>query len=211
MKKLGLFESAVLACQRANTSEEELKKKLVEVSELAETTSSNITVACNEAYQWYLSVNKKHGAKKQLAEAAGVSDKTIGRYIAGGYVSVVTGEKVEAGSACNAINTYRMNLSDVEKVKSLSDWRKLVKASKEVLKGGAGNNGSGKGKTEPDTDTDNTDTNTDTTPDTDSDIPYWVQLCDLLAEEIGSGEVSLQEIAEYLTPLVAHNKDMITV
>lgn len=198
-----LFDSAVLACKRANASENELKAKLAEVQELSATTSSNITVACNEAYQWYLSVNRKHGSKAQLAEASGVSQKTIGRYIAGGYIEVVTGEKIEAGSACNAINTYKMNLSDVEKVKSLSDWRKLVKASKDVLKNGAGNNGNGKNA---ETDTDNTDTEADNA----EAIEYWVQLADLLAEEIASGAVSLQAVAEYITELVA-NKELATV
>jgi hypothetical protein len=201
MRKIS-FESAVLACKRANASEMELKAKLAEVQELSATTSSNITVACNEAYQWYLSVNRKHGAKAQLAEASGVSQKTIGRYIAGGYVEMVTGEKVEAGSACNAINTYKMNLSDVEKVKSLSDWRKLVKASKEVLKNGAGNNGK--------SDTDNTDTDTpdNKTPEADNAeaVEYWVQLADLLAEEIASGAVSLQVVAEYITELVSSDE-----
>jgi hypothetical protein len=199
-----LFESAVLACKRANASEIELKAKLAEVQELSATTSSNITVACNEAYQWYLSVNRKHGAKAQLAEASGVSQKTIGRYIAGGYIEVVTGEKVEAGSACNAINTYKINLSDVEKVKSLSDWRKLVKEAKAVLKAGAGNNGNGKGN-----DTDNTD---NTTPEADNaeGVEYWVQLADLLAEEIASGAVSLQVVAEYITELVS-NEELATV
>ena len=197
-----LFDSAVLACKRANASENELKAKLAEVQELSATTSSNITVACNEAYQWYLSVNRKHGSKAQLAEASGVSQKTSGRYIAGGYIEVVTGEKVEAGSACNAINTYKMNLSDVEKVKSLSDWRKLVKASKDVLKNGAGNNG--KGNTEP-------DTNTDTEADNAEAIEYWVQLADLLAEEIANGAVSLEAVAEYITAIVADSKALATV
>jgi hypothetical protein len=199
-----LFESAVLACKRANASENELKAKLAEVQELSATTSSNITVACNEAYQWFLSVNRKHGAKAQLAEASGVSQKTIGRYIAGGYIEVVTGEKVEAGSACNAINTYKINLSDVEKVKTLSDWRKLVKEAKAVLKAGAGNNGNGKGN-----DTDNTD---NTTPEADNaeGVEYWEQLADLLAEEIASGAVSLQVVAEYITTTVA-NKELATV
>jgi hypothetical protein len=194
----------VLACKRANASEIELKAKLAEVQELSATTSSNITVACNEAYQWYLSVNRKHGAKAQLAEASGVSQKTIGRYIAGGYIEVVTGEKVEAGSACNAINTYKINLSDVEKVKSLSDWRKLVKEAKAVLKAGAGNNGNGKGN-----DTDNTD---NTTPEADNaeGVEYWEQLADLLAEEIASGAVSLQVVAEYITELVS-NEELATV
>ena len=200
-----LFDSAVLACKRANASENELKAKLAEVQELSATTSSNITVACNEAYQWYLSVNRKHGSKAQLAEASGVSQKTIGRYIAGGYIEVVTGEKIEAGSACNAINTYKMNLSDVEKVKSLSDWRKLVKASKDVLKNGAGNNGNGKNNAEPDTD------NTDTEADNAEGIEYWVQLADLLAEEIASGAVSLEAVAEYITAIVADSKALATV
>jgi hypothetical protein len=205
MRKIS-FESAVLACKRANASEMELKAKLAEVQELSATTSSNITVACNEAYQWYLSVNRKHGAKAQLAEASGVSQKTIGRYIAGGYVEMVTGEKVEAGSACNAINTYKINLSDVEKVKSLSDWRKLVKEAKAVLKAGAGNNGNGKGN-----DTDNTDnTDTDTEADNAEAVEYWVQLADLLAEEIASGAVSLQVVAEYITELVS-SEELATV
>jgi hypothetical protein len=209
-KKINLFDSAVIACQRASASEEELKRKLVEVSELAETTSSNITVACNEAYQWFLSLpaNKKHGAKKQLAVAAGVSDKTIGRYIAGGYVSVVTGEKVEAGSACNAINTYKINLSDIEKVKSMSDWLKLVKASKEVLKNGAGNNGKGKGTT-PDTDTENTDT--DNTPEAEDDTPFWVLCADKIAEEIASGEIDLMAVIDYISEIVADKKALLAV
>jgi hypothetical protein len=201
-----LFESAVLACKRANASENELKAKLAEVQELSATTSSNITVACNEAYQWFLSVNRKHGAKAQLAEASGVSQKTIGRYIAGGYIEVVTGEKVEAGSACNAINTYKINLSEVEKVKTLSDWRKLVKEAKAVLKAGAGNNGNGKGNDTDNTDTDNTTSEADNAPE----VEYWVQLADLLAEEIASGAVSLQVVAEYITELVS-SEELATV
>jgi hypothetical protein len=197
--KTTLFESAVLACKRANDSEVELKAKLAEVTQLTEVTASNITVACNEAYQWYLSVNRKHGAKAQLAEASGVSQKTIGRYIAAGLIEVVTDKKVEAGVACNAINNYKINLSDVEKVKSLSDWRKLVKASKEVMKNGAGNNGNGgNGNETPET---------PDTPDTEADnaeaVEYWVQLCDLLAEEIASGAVSLEVVAEYMTAQLA--------
>ena len=191
-----LFESAVTAVKLAVTNETQLQAKLAEIETLTTDTASAITTACAESYAWFMSVGRKHGAKKQLADAAGVSQKTIGRYIAGGHVAMVTDGKVEAGVACNAINNYNINLSDIEKVKSLSDWRKLVKASKEVLKNGAGNNGNGKNNG-------NTDTpdNGETTPDNGAE--YWVQLADLLADEIASGAVSLQVVAEYITGAVA--------
>jgi hypothetical protein len=203
-----LFENAVNAVKLASASENELKAKLAEVQELSAKTDSSITVACTDAYAWFISVNRKHGSKAQLAEASGVSQKTIGRYIAGGHVALVTNGKIEAGVACNAINNYKMNLSDIEKVKSLSDWNKLVKACKEVLKNGAGNNGNGKN------DTDNTDSDTpdNNTPEADNaeGVEYWVQLADLLAEEIASGAVSLQVVAEYITELVS-SEELATV
>jgi hypothetical protein len=197
-----LFESAVLAVKLASTNESELKAKLAEVQSLAEETASTITVACTEAHAWFMSVGRKHGAKAQLAEASGVSQKTVARYIAGGHVAMVTNGKVEAGVACNAINNYKMNLSDIEKVKTLSDWRKLVKDSKEVLKGGAGNNGNGKASTEA--------SESDTEASTEASGEYWEQLAELLAEEIALGSVSLQAVAEYITTLVA-NKELATV
>jgi hypothetical protein len=199
-----LFESAVLAVKLASTNESELKAKLAEVQSLAEETASTITVACTEAYAWFMSVGRKHGAKAQLAEASGVSQKTVARYIAGGHVAMVTDGKVEAGVACNAINNYKMNLSDIEKVKSLSDWRKLVKACKEVLKNGAGNNGNG--KSESDTEA----SESDTEASTEASGEYWEQLAELLAEEIALGSVSLQAVAERITELVA-NKELATV
>jgi hypothetical protein len=191
-----LFNNAVEAVKLAVSSETTLKAKLAEVEQLAEATASSITVACTEAYAWFISVNRKHGAKAQLAEASGVSQKTVGRYIAGGHVAMVTDGKIEAGVACNAINNYKIALTEVEKVKTLSDWRKLVKDCKAVLKNGAGNNGNG-----------NTDTDKPETSDTEADnaevVDYWVQLCDLLADEIGSGAVSLEVVAEYITSQVA--------
>jgi hypothetical protein len=204
-----LFENAVNAVKLASASENELKAKLAEVQELSVKTDSSITVACTDAYAWFISVNRKHGSKAQLAEASGVSQKTIGRYIAGGHVALVTNGKIEAGVACNAINNYKMNLSDIEKVKSLSDWNKLVKACKEVLKNGAGNNGNGKNDTENNDNTDNTE-NENTEADNAEAVEYWVQLADLLAEEIASGAVSLQVVAEYITELVASN-ELVTV
>jgi hypothetical protein len=196
-----LFENAVNAVKLASASENELKAKLAEVQALADKTDSSITVACTDAYAWFISVNRKHGSKAQLAEASGVSQKTIGRYIAGGHVAMVTDGKIEAGVACNAINNYKMNLSDIEKVKTVSDWNKLVKACKEVLKNGAGNNGNGKSETE-----------TPETPEADNapEVEYWVKLADLLAEEIASGAVSLQVVAEYITELVREN-ELVTV
>jgi hypothetical protein len=197
-----LFENAVNAVKLASASENELKAKLAEVQELSAKTDSSITVACTDAYAWFISVNRKHGSKAQLAEASGVSQKTIGRYIAGGHVAMVTDGKIEAGVACNAINNYKMNLSDIEKVKTVSDWNKLVKACKEVLKNGAGNNGNGKGETPE----------TPETPEADNapEVEYWVKLADLLAEEIASGAVSLQVVAEYITELVS-SEELATV
>jgi hypothetical protein len=199
-----LFENAVNAVKLASASENELKAKLAEVQALADKTDSSITVACTDAYAWFMSVNRKHGSKAQLAEASGVSQKTIGRYIAGGHVAMVTDGKIEAGVACNAINNYKMNLSDVEKVKTVSDWHKLVKACKAVLKNGAGNNGNGKNDSDSET--------PDSTPEADNaeGVEYWEQLADLLAEEIASGAVSLQVVAEYITTTVA-NKELATV
>jgi hypothetical protein len=197
-----LFENAVNAVKLASASENELKAKLAEVQALADKTDSSITVACTDAYAWFMSVNRKHGSKAQLAEASGVSQKTIGRYIAGGHVAMVTDGKIEAGVACNAINNYKMNLTDIEKVKTVSDWHKLVKACKEVLKNGAGNNGNGKGETPE----------TPETPEADNapEVEYWVKLADLLAEEIASGAVSLQVVAEYITELVS-SEELATV
>jgi hypothetical protein len=199
-----LFENAVNAVKLASASENELKAKLAEVQALADKTDSSITVACTDAYAWFMSVNRKHGSKAQLAEASGVSQKTIGRYIAGGHVAMVTDGKIEAGVACNAINNYKMNLSDIEKVKTVSDWHKLVKACKEVLKNGAGNNGNGKSN--------ESESETPETPEADNapEVEYWVQLADLLAEEIASGAVSLQVVAEYITELVREN-ELVTV
>ena len=198
-----LFDSAVQAVKLACINEDSLKAKLAEVQSLAEETASTITVACTEAHAWFMSVGRKHGAKKQLAEAAGVSDTTVARYIAGGHVALVTNGKVEAGVACNAINNYKMNLSDIEKVKSLSDWNKLVKASKEVLKNGAGNNGKGKPEAKPEAEAEAEAT-------TEANGEYWEQLAELLAEEIAIGSVSLQVVAEYITEAVA-NKELAAV
>jgi hypothetical protein len=189
-----LFENAVNAVKLAFHGESELKAKLAEVQALAEETASAITVACNESFAWFMSVGRKHGAKAQLAEAAGVSQKTIGRYIAGGYVAMVTDGKVEAGVACNAINNYDMKLSEVESVKSVSEWNKLLKAYKAVNKNGAGNNGNGKGKTESES---------TETPEEEVTGEYWEQLAQALAEEIASGAVSLEVVAEYITAIVA--------
>ena len=198
-----LFDSAVQAVKLACTNEENLKAKLAEVQSLTEETASTITVACAEAHAWYMSVGRKHGAKAQLANAAGVSQKTVARYIAGGHVAMVTNDKVEAGVACNAINNYKMNLSDIEKVKSLSDWNKLVKACKEVLKAGAGNNGKGKPEAEAEA--------VEAEATTEADGEYWEQLAQLLAEEIAIGSVSLEAVAEYITALVADSKALATV
>ena len=44
--KINLFDSAVIACKRANDSEIELRKKVDELNQLSEINSSNITVAC---------------------------------------------------------------------------------------------------------------------------------------------------------------------
>jgi hypothetical protein len=120
---------------------------------------------------------------------------------------MVTDGKVEAGVACNAINNYKMNLSDIEKVKSLSDWRKLVKACKDVLKNGAGNNGNGKSES---TESDTEASESDTEASTEASGEYWEQLAELLAEEIALGSVSLQAVAERITELVA-NKELATV
>ena len=208
-----LFNNAVQAVKLACANEDTLKAKLAEVETLAEATASTITVACTDAYAWFISLPKtqKHGAKKKLADAAGVSDKTVGRYIAGGYVEMVTDKKVEAGVACNLINNYKINLSDIEKVKSLSDWNKLVRACKAVLKNGAGNNGSGKGKTEPDTDNTDTDNTPDTDTEADSDTPFWVLCADKIAEEIASNEIDLMTVVDYITGIVADKKALATV
>ena len=193
-----LFNNAVEAVKNAVSKESSLKAKLAEVEQLAEETASTITVACTEAYAWFISVNRKHGSKAQLAEASGVSQKTVGRYIAGGHVAMVTDGKVEAGIACNAINNYDMKLSEVEAVKTVSDWRKLLKAYKAVNKSGAGKV-TGKASTDTEASTEDTDS-----------TEYWVQLSDLLAEEIASGAVTLQAVAEYLTESVM-NRELATV
>ena len=84
-----------------------------------------------------------------------------------------------------------MKTTEIEKVKSVTEWRELLKAYKATHKAGKA-----KAKaTEP----------TETSEPTSKPVKAqgWESLADQLADMIMSGEVELQVVAEYITSLVA--------
>jgi hypothetical protein len=193
-----LFIEVVEAVKLADARSKELGALMAKVTDATDAETSAVEVACVMAHTWFLGTNKKHGGKKQLADAAQVSDKTIGRYIASGHVAMVTSGKVSASVANSAISNYDMKTTEVERVNSVTDWNKLLKACKAVKKSGAGKV-AGKAPTEP----------------TEAEAPAsksqgWEALAEALAEVIASGEVDLMTVAEYLTELVA-SKELVEV
>lgn len=195
-----LFNEAVEAVKLADASTKSLEALIAQVTEASQAEASTVEVACVTAHAWFLSTNKKHGGKKQLADAAQVSDKTIGRYIASGHVAMVTSGKVPASVANSAISNYDMKTTEVEKVNSVTDWNKLLKACKAVKKSGAGKVAGKAPKAEAE----------GTEEVTEAKLQGWQELAEALAEAIASGEVDLMTVAEYLTELVA-TKELVEV
>jgi len=133
-----LFENAVKACKSAMSLSNETDALTKHLETLQGETASAVEIACAESYAWFISVNRKHGGKQDLATASGVSGKTIGRWIASGHVALVTEGKVTASEVNSAIGNYSMKIAEVEKVQTLTEWRNLLKAYKAVNKSGAG-------------------------------------------------------------------------
>ena len=186
-----LFVTAVESCKVANSLTNELAELDTRRDQVATETVSAVEVACAESYAWFISVNRKHGAKAELSRESGVSEKTIGRWLASGHVALVTDGKVSAVEVNSAIGNYNMKTTEIEKVKSVTEWRELLKAYKATHKAGKA-----KAKaTEP------TETSEPTSKP--AKAQGWEALADQLADMIMSGEVELQVVAEYITSLVA--------
>jgi len=186
-----LFVTAVESCKIANSLTSELAEIDTRREQVATDTVSAVEVACAESYAWFISVNRKHGAKAELSRESGVSEKTIGRWLASGHVALVTDGKITASEVNSAIGNYNIKTTDIDKVKSVTDWRELLKAYKATHKAGKA-----KAKaTEP------TETSEPTSKP--AKAQGWESLADQLADMIMSGEVELQVVAEYITSLVA--------
>ena len=180
-----LFVTAVESCKIANSLTSELAEIDTRREQVATDTVSAVEVACAESYAWFISVNRKHGAKAELSRESGVSEKTIGRWLASGHVALVTDGKITASEVNSAIGNYNIKTTDIDKVKSVTDWRELLKAYKATHKAGKA-----KAKaTEP--------------TEKPAKAQGWESLADQLADMIMSGEVELQVVAEYITSLVA--------
>lgn len=190
-----LFIEAVEAVKHADGETKRVDVASVELANAKESEASAVEVACATAHAWFLSTNKKHGGKKQLSDAAQVSEKTIGRYIAGGHVAMVTSGKVTASEVNSAIGNYSMRIAEVEKVNSVSDWQKLLKACKAVKKSGAGKV-TGKASTPAEAEA------TEAKPSKKSGSS-WENLAVELVGEIAQGNVSLGKVMDYLTELVS--------
>ena len=188
-----LFENAVKACKSAMSLSNETEALTKHLETLQGETVSAVEIACAESYAWFISVNRKHGGKQDLATASGVSGKTIGRWIASGHVALVTEGKVTASQVNSAIGNYSMKIAEVEKVQTLTEWRNLLKAYKAVNKSGAGKV-VGKAET--------TETASEST-ETPAKGIKWQTLADNLIAEIGAGNVGLMEVMDYLTELVS--------
>jgi hypothetical protein len=189
-----LFISAVESCKVAKTLQSELHALSNHLEQLTTDTVSAVEVACAESYAWFMSVNRKHGAKQELATASEVSAKTIGRWLASGHVALVTDGKVTASEVNSAIGNYDMKTTEVEKVKTISDWRELLKAYKATHKAGKA-----KAKaTEPTAETEPTEKPEKAT------VKGWKSHADNLAKSIETGEVGLMEVMDYLTELVSN-------
>ena len=183
-----LFENAVKACKSANSLSNETEALTKHLETLQGETVSAVEIACAESYAWFISVNRKHGSKQDLATASEVSGKTIGRWIASGHVALVTEGKVTASEVNSAIGNYSMKIAEVEKVQTLTEWRNLLKAYKAVNKSGAGKV---VGKAE-------------TTEETEKvTAKGWKSHAENLVKSIESGEVGLMEVMDYMTTLVS--------
>ena len=183
-----LFVTAVESCKVANSLTNELAELDTRRDQVATETVSAVEVACAESYAWFISVNRKHGAKAELSRESGVSEKTIGRWLASGHVALVTDGKITASEVNSAIGNYNMKTTDIDKVKSVTDWRELLKAYKATHK-------AGKAKAKA----------TEPTEPTSKPVKAqdWETVANQLADMIMSGEVELQVVAEYITSLVA--------
>ena len=186
-----LFENAVKACKSAMSLSNETEALTKHLETLQGETVSAVEIACAESYAWFISVNRKHGAKQDLATASGVSGKTIGRWIASGHVALVTEGKATASQVNSAIGNYSMKIAEVEKVQTLTEWRNLLKAYKAVNKSGAGKV---VGKAES---TEETEATTKAT------AKGWKSHAENLVKSIESGEVGLMEVMDYMTQLVS--------
>jgi len=183
-----LFENAVKACKSAMSLSNQTDAITKHLETLQGETASAVEIACAESYAWFISVNRKHGGKQDLATASGVSGKTIGRWIASGHVALVTEGKVTASEVNSAIGNYSMKIAEVEKVQTLTEWRNLLKAYKAVNKSGAGKV---VGKAE-------------TTEETEKvTAKGWKSHAENLVKSIESGEVGLMEVMDYMTTLVS--------
>jgi hypothetical protein len=183
-----LFENAVKACKSAMSLSNETEALSKHLETLQGETVSAVEIACAESYAWFISVNRKHGAKQDLATASGVSGKTIGRWIASGHVALVTEGKATASQVNSAIGNYSMKIAEVERVQTLTEWRNLLKAYKAVNKSGAGKV---VGKAE-------------TTEATAKATKGWKSHAENLVKSIESGEVGLMEVMDYMTELVSN-------
>jgi hypothetical protein len=190
-----LFENAVKACKSAMSLSNETEALTKHLETLQGETVSAVEIACAESYAWFISVNRKHGAKQDLATASGVSGKTIGRWIASGHVALVTEGKATASQVNSAIGNYSMKIAEVEKVQTLTEWRNLLKAYKAVNKSGAGKV-VGKAETTEATEA------TEATPK--ATAKGWKSHAENLAKSIESGEVGLMEVMDYMTELVSN-------
>jgi hypothetical protein len=193
-----LFVNAVEKCKIANSLSIELTELDTRREQVATDTVSAVEVACAESYAWFISVNRKHGSKSELGRASGVSEKTIGRWLASGHVALVTDGKVTAVEVNSAISNYDMKTTEIEKVKSVTEWRELLKAYKATHKAGKA-----KAKaTEP----------TEESEPTEKPVKVqgWESLADQLADMIMSGKVELMVVAEYLTEKVME-KELATI
>lgn len=191
-----LFIEAVEAVKHADGETKRVDVASVELADAKESEASAVEVACATAHAWFLSTNKKHGGKKQLSEAAQVSEKTIGRYIASGHVALVTDGKVTASEVNSAISNYDMKTTEVEKVNSVTDWNKLLRACKAVKKSGAGKV-TGKAKVEA------TEAEATEAKSGKKSGNSWENLAVDLVGEIASGNVTLDKVMNYLTELVS--------
>jgi hypothetical protein len=185
-----LFENAVKACKSAMSLSNETEALSKHLETLQGETVSAVEIACAESYAWFISVNRKHGSKQDLATASGVSGKTIGRWIASGHVALVTEGKATASEVNSAIGNYSMKIAEVERVQTLTEWRNLLKAYKAVNKSGAGKV-VGKAET------------TEATEATAKATKGWKSHAENLVKSIESGEVGLMEVMDYMTTLVS--------
>lgn len=187
-----LFNEAVQACTKANELSNQLGALNARLEELSTDTASAVEVACATGYAWFISTNRKHGGKKQLSDASGVSATTVGRWLASGHVALVTDNKITATTVNSAISNYNMKLSEVEAVKTVTEWRDLLKTYKAVSK-------AGKAKAKAEAEAPEAEA-------TEAPKPTgkgWKSHAEALTAEISAGNVGLMEVMDYLTELVS--------